>query len=309
MNRFPIEVRSYPAGTTSTAPDGYRRVVGDSDHRWTILHHHFPGLRRFLTSSSLLINAYPAALGLAGRMPLVPHALHRPTFVRGLASAVQEARPVVLAAQPLAGADHLLFAADAERELPSEILWVTGGYPLPRSLEAVVRRRLAERESRLSVLFSYGVAEVGHTCFAADRRDAAGRPIYRCLIPGLQVDSVEERSAGVGEESYLVHPNGRRANTGDRLEAVADGWRIHSGPKRLAPQVQAELERWDEARWRRRTGYLRFAGSASHRTHFQLRDTIEMAVDRNEVTYHDFADRYGGTFQVKPRWTADRATT
>lgn len=309
MTRFPIEIRSYPAGTTSYEPDGFRRIVADTDNRWSAMTKAFPQLGRFLTSSSLLIQAYPAALGISGLMPVVPHALHRPTFVRAIGSAVQEARPVVLAAQPLAGADRLLVAVDDGLEFPSEILWATGGYPLPRSLEGIVRQRLADRGCTLTILHCYGVGEIGHTCFAAIERDEAGDPIFRRLLPGLRIVDQPLTSDGESIQSVLVREDGRRAATGDRWRRLDDGWRLTCGPQRLDPDIEALLESWGEEEWLRRTGYLHVAETPSRKTYFQLRDTTEVSIGRCEMHYHDFAGRFGGTLDVKPTWGTGRKKT
>ncbi|MEI8022434.1 MAG: hypothetical protein WCH39_29765, partial [Schlesneria sp.] len=65
---------------------------------------------------------------------------------------------VLLTAQPLVGADLLLRATQERIELPKKILWGTGGYYLPVSLENYVRHHLGEYGIEVRFVYSYGMA-------------------------------------------------------------------------------------------------------------------------------------------------------
>ena len=130
---------SYPAGSTSWEP--YRfRVVGVQSADWVgHLLTCFPVVAEFFGSQSLVLSAYPATLGLSGFSPSVDSYLHPPTFFSALQLAAMENRNLLLAAQPLIGADLLYRATREGFPLPKRILWGIGGYYTPVSLEKFIR--------------------------------------------------------------------------------------------------------------------------------------------------------------------------
>lgn len=285
---------SYAAGSTSLEPDGYR-LIGQSDgQRLAQLKQIFPCLSGLIAPQSLIINAYPAALGLQGFAPLVDTYLHAPTLIRSLRLAAREFRAVVFAAQPLVGADLLIKAINAGFELPTKMLWATGGYFFPQSLEDFIVGRLAEVGCETQILHCYGVAEIGHTCFAATQRFDSGLPMYRKVVPQVEVE--------VSPAGFLaLSIQGRRIVTSDHIEQVGDHWLIRNGASRLSPSVSSLLESWTNEDWNRRTGYLR---STETGFAFQLREETENQDPAEEHRYHQFWDRFGGSVQSKPKWNA-----
>jgi hypothetical protein len=284
---------SFAAGSTSLDPYGYRILDVEDGNRLSELTTAFPSLIEYLNAESLVISAYPAALGIHGFAPFVDTYLHPPTFIRAMRLASLEQRRVVLASQPLTGAELLLRMLDSGFELPAKMLWAVGGYFLPKSLEKFMRERLAIQGCRITVLQCYGIAEIGHTCFAALDRDASGSPKYRLVAGDVGIRTVPET------EELILHREGREVNTQDRIFRMEDFWKIENDPKRLSAKVREELESWTENEWQRRTGYLR---SEKGNLSVQLRESAEQ-LEANEVAYFRFWERFGGSPQTKPLWS------
>lgn len=291
---FPVQQRSYPAGASSTDPDRSRFVEIGRSARLMQLANVFPELREYITSSSEIINAYPATLGLVGIAPLTDSYLHSPTFISAFRSAEQEARPVILAAQPLVGASLIHELCRSGFRIPSQILWGVGGYLMPLSLESFVKAILKSKGSEIKFLYSYGVAEIGHTCFAATDRAETGQPRYRKVAPSVTADAV-----GDDNQLRLTSANGREVLTGDHASTSDDIWTLRSGIDRAHPKVLEELESWNHDDWSRRTGYLHATAS---QTFIQLRCEIDSMVGSSEVEFYEFWRLYGGSFTTKPIW-------
>ena len=287
-------IYSYAAGSTSSDPDGYRRVETTSPSRLPQLLATFAPLRSWIHSQSLIISAYPASLGLTGSAPLVDTYLHPPAFLRACHLAQRERRDVVFASQPLFGAQLIGQLCDAAADVPSRMLWAVGGYPLPQSLEAFIRRRLEVRGCELKVLQAYGVAEIGHTCFAAIERSAAGWPLYRQVAQEVSAEIV-----GRDHRLKLTAASGRSIVTGDRAERIDDHWRLTNGTDRVDPIILRQLDSWTDDHWKRRTGYLH---ATEDHAAFQLRPDHEPSGDQAETPFHEFWSRHGGWWTCKPRW-------
>ena len=283
---------SYAAGSTSLDPDGYRLIGETDDQRLTQLKAVFPHLDRILSAESLFVSAYPAALGLQGVAPFVDTYLHPPTFIRAIRLAARDSRTVFLAAQPLIGADLLMRVLRHGFELPREVLWANGGYYFPRSLEYCVREQLRSVGCHLEVLHCYGAAEIGHTCFAAIDRFESGFPRYRKIA-----DHVEMAVSKSGR--MVLKSSERQVITEDCVENVGDHLLIRNGSARLCAEVLSELESWKSAQWSRRTGYLRASATGSI---FQLREWVETQQSTDELRYHEFWQKFGGSPQSKPQW-------
>ncbi len=284
---------SYAGGSTSLDPNGFR-VIGRGDHsRILELLTAFPSLGEILNDHCMIISAYPAALGIQASVPFVDTYLHTPTLIRSLRLAAQQGRNVVFAAQPLAGADLLLKMLRSPFDMPRRMLWAAGGYYFPASLLEYMQYQLAARGCELRVLFCYGIAEVGHTCFAATQRDEKGEPLYR-LVAGDVVATVESET-----KRLVLSREGRAVCTGDYAHRVGETWRILNSPERVSPQVRSEIESWHGHQWASRTGYLRYqSGSFT----FQLREGHSTKEDRESLSFHRFWERYGGSLQSKPTW-------
>ena len=291
-NSLPARPLSYPAG--ASAWDPYRfRVVGSESPNWrSRLIGCFPAVAEFFGPQSLVISAYPATLGLTGFCPSVETFLHPATFFSALQLAALEDRPVLLAAQPLIGADLLYRAIQEHLPLPRKILWGTGGYETPVSLEHFVRSRLRDCGVEIRCLYSYGMAEVGHSLLCAMERTSSGSPAYRQIADDIQVQTDES------SQLVIVDRNGRPFPTGDFAEQHDGSWSIRSSPHRLDPRVKAMLESWGDREWSRRTGYL---SASDRRVKFQLRERVRKQ-EANELCYHLFWHRFGGAITMKPKW-------
>lgn len=293
---------SYAAGSTSLDPDGYR-LIGQADgKRLGELVSVFPSLATHIDPESLIINAYPAALGLQGFAPLVDTYLHPPTFIRAMRLAARQMRTVVLAAQPLVGADLLIRFARTGFEMPDQLLWATGGYYLPASLQKTVSEMLKQLGCDLRVMHCYGVAEVGHTCFAAIDRFPCGLPRYR-LVAGHVNASVDS------QQRLVLASRDRTLVTEDHATESQQHWKIRSGPSRMSAGILQTLESWTPDQWMRRTGYL---SADSDSSWLQLREWIQPEqghgpVNRvhrqREIGFHRFWERFGGSLHAKPKWS------
>jgi hypothetical protein len=294
---------SYAAGSTSLDPDGYR-LIGQADgKRLGELVSVFPCLADHIDPESLIINAYPAALGLQGFAPLVDTYLHPPTFIRSMRLAARQLRTVIFAAQPLVGADLLMQFARTGFEVPDQLLWATGGYYLPRSLQQTVSNLLKRLGCDLRVMHCYGVAEVGHTCFAAVDRFSCGLPRYRLVAGHVE--------ASVNANQQLVLASRHRTIVTEDYAAKAQRyWKIRSGPSRMSPEISRVLESWTADQWLRRTGYL---AADANETFLQLRqwvqpeqtaDPLDCVHQNTEIGFHRFWERFGGSLHAKPKWRA-----
>ncbi|MCM2374127.1 hypothetical protein [Aporhodopirellula aestuarii] len=287
---------SYAAGSSSLTPDGFR-ILGESDRqRLQQLTGAFPSLLGWLNPDSLIISAYPASLGLQGMAPFVDTYLHPPTFIRAMRLAALDMRPVVMAAQPLLGAEMILQTIAAGLEMPKAVLWAVGGYYLPHSLESFIAEELAECGCDLEVLHCYGVAEIGHTCFAAMNRFESGEPRYQ-LIADDVFTSIER-----GSGRLQLRREDRVLTTEDLAEVVDGDWKIRNGSERMCPEVFRDLESWSPSAWRRRTGYLH---ADARRTVYQLRESVDPNASTQEIRYHRFWEQFGGSVQCKPQWHRD----
>jgi len=285
---------AYAAGSTSLDPRGYRRIDMLMPRRFDRLLESFPEVRNYLNSESLIVSAYPAALGLAGIAPFVDTYLHPPTLFRSLRLAHIEKRPVLFASQPLAGADLLQRHCARNLELPSKILWANGGYVMPESLEDYVGRMLAQRGCKLQCLYSYGVAEIAHTCFAAMSRFDCGLPRFKEVATDVTA-TIDATTCELSLASIE-----RTIATGDSATIVNGDWKIQSSAQRLAPTILAELESWTDKEWKRRTGYLE---ATPDRILFQLRADVRDVECEFELPFHEFWSRNDGSFACKPNWS------
>ena len=320
---------SYAAGSTSLAPHGYRTIVPGEASRLNQLTETFPSLRRWIHDQTMVISAYPASLSLTGAGPFVDTYLHPPTFTRACLLASEQSRMAIFASQPLAGAELINQHAVAKLPMPHEILWAVGGYALPMSLEHFVRRRLENLNCRLTVLQSYGVAEVGHTCFASMQRAKDGSPLYRQVAPNVSAtieednqrlrlsnkdgvsiltDDIAERVPPVprppatipdrGNDNLAIGEDG--TDDGAHHPAALPGanvWRLRPGVSRLHPAVWQDLESWTDQQWQRRSGYLSFDGQS---THYQLRPGVHRSANPCELDAYDYWRCHGGSWTTKP---------
>ncbi len=273
-------------------PARVSRFSSDDSQKFAAIRREFPRAGELLQPHSVCISAYPAALGIRGFDAFIDSYLHPPTVIRGFRLAMLHQRPVVFASQPLAGADLLLQVMRANQQMPRRLLWAVGGYYLPMSLERFLRTELNRFGCQLDILHCYGVAEIGHTCFAAYERTVSGHPIYR------QVDASVEASQDHSTGRLRLCRAGRCLLTEDNVEGHAGSWLIRSGASRLHPAIFRRLESWSDAQWSRRTGYL---ASRDQHLKLQLRDGVQPHT-HHEIRLHRFWEQYGGSWLTKPQW-------
>ncbi|MCC9644013.1 hypothetical protein LOC71_17150 [Rhodopirellula sp. JC740] len=307
------KVLSYSAGSTSLDPYKFR-VINDQQPSGKMqrLAMVFPELASFFgdPSQSLVIDAYPAALGGMESMTRVITYLHPPTCVRALRLAAAEKRRVVFIGQPLAGADLLLHAMETEMQWPTEVLWATGGYPMPTSLQQCVKDWLADRGCELSVLKAYGVAELDHTLLASMEEDIELQPIYQLIDERLQLDQ--------STNATTMRFNGQVVANPDRIEKTETGYRIQGDPSRYNHGVLRWLEQWQPSDWKRCTGYFaerdgevilqrRLVRSVAvpgvvNRMSFEAMASLPRGTKCQPVCHFEFMADHGMSWLEKPKW-------
>lgn len=286
---------SFSAGSESLDSNKFRIIEEQASDRLEGIVKLFPELKQFLGDSSLIVSAYPAALGLKGYAPLVDTYLHLPHLIRAFRLAAQENRNVFFVAQPLAGAELLFQCAKNGQCLPQRMLFASGGYYFPSSLERFLKQFALDRGCRIEFLYSYGAAEIGHTCFAATSRGNDNTPDYRQIAKQLEIE-VDEHSG----EMCLGNRNGKRVRTGDFASVEHGIWKIKPGDSRISSSVLNELERWTDSDWTRKTGYL---NKSDNGLEYQLRRDNRVSAKNNEIEYYEFTRTYGCSLLDKPRWS------
>lgn len=282
---------SFAAGSRSRDPHGYRVSEDFSGDRFAQLKRRLPALQELADSHPIIINAYPADLGIASLGTYIDTYLHPITFVRGCRLAAIEKRPVLFVAQPVVGVEFLLSLLEEGFEIPENIAWISGGYYFPRSLESFARKVMKQSGCSLSIIQSYGVAEVGHTCFAALRRTGAGQPMYQLVTDDVKVILNEAGELSLAKGKVLVE-------TGEKAKFEEGYWTITNSPSRLSAHVKASLEGLSPTQWLRLTGRTNWR---NNELVFQLRQGLE-AGEKNECAYFEFWDQFGGGPTYKPSW-------
>lgn len=290
------DVISYSAGSTQTGPAGFRKLrsrpglLPAALARW-------PELAEVLAGAPpLIINAYPASIGIAGGGISIDTYLSPRVLARALQLAARTERPAVLCGQPLFVADALRKHLDANYPLPRTLWIMVGGYALPASLERTLTEWMVDTQvERLLFLQGYGVAEVDAGCMMGRERDAEDRLIYH---PRPDVDVELD-----GEEILLSlrGPEGERIvdrwRSGDSGARSGEGWVLWNH-RRYHPRVEATLESWSPADWTRRTGYVRREGE---RLWLQLREG-QTPTHADELDFWDFGRAHGFAWLDKPYW-------
>jgi hypothetical protein len=303
------KIYSYAAGSSSMDPEGFRVVNNADGSRIGEVCQLFPQLARFFCDRTMIVVAYPATLGLTSPGVLIDTYVHPPTFIRSLHLAAIEERPVVVVAQPLVGADFILRAIRQRIPLPNRMLWASGGYFLPESLERFVRDRLRQEGCELEVLHCYGTAEVGHSLFAAVDRLASGRPHY-CKAAAHVATMFNEKNNRLTAITAVASQE-----LEDEVRVEQDGFDIIPHPSRLSPSVFQTLESWKALQWSRWTG---FVADVSGELTVQCRQWVSPDEETpepkyrepkyREIEYHEFFARHGGSSLAKPPW-GDQAST
>jgi hypothetical protein len=316
------KILSYSAGSTSLDPYKFRVIdSGQPAEKMQRLVSTFPTLQPFFAdpSQSLVVDAYPASLGGMESLTRVITYLHPPTCIRALRLAAAEKRRVVFVAQPLAGADLLIQALGTQMDWPAELLWATGGYPLPASLQRSVEEWLTERGCRLSVLQAYGVAELDHTLLASMDRDQESRPVYKLIDPRLELNEERNRDEEVTRASDRIRFAGEELENHDCIESHAAGYHIHGNPSLYCEEALNWLEQWQPEDWINHTGYWREGGRVIKIQQRVGRSTSESSVNHlswsamtalptgvhcQSVDHYEFMSQNGMSWMEKPKWSS-----
>ncbi len=294
----PGSVISYSAGSNQFDPDGYRilrfgtSVLDTVARRWPQL------LAPLGVRLPMLINLYPAPTGPFEAGVLVDTYLSVRTACRALRLAATEGMAVILVGQPLLLTEALLRYARGGWGWPTGVVLATGGYPMPRSLEAFIRSIVCTKVGKMPILFLFGAAEVDAGCLVGVERAGSGEVLYHVRGPDVvvEMDGDALLLSVLGPDGTLATPPFR---TGDRVTPHGDGF-IITNPRRFSSDVLAELELWSEPEWSRRTGYLDREAAGGFVA--QLRAGIAQPAP-DEMEYYDFARRTELDWARKPRWS------
>lgn len=294
------DVISYSAGSRQDGPDGFR-VTGAPNSTLSLWAERWPHLVDALSGVvSLLIHAYPAAMPHFEFGASVDTYVSARTASRALRLAVRDRLPVILSAQPLFAAEVLIRHVNSGHALPACVILITGGYPLPNSLERALQDVVGPA-TQLYIVQAYGVAEVDSALFYACDRELSGRPRY--FTRGDEIDyRIDDGELSVRINAGPGLPAGPYHRTGDFASESGDALLIRNSEESARSEMLALLERWSIAEWRDRTGYL---GCESGSTLFQLREGVAPSRD-GELDFWSFGARFGFSWLDKPRWGAAR---
>ncbi len=284
----PGDILSYSAGTTSSAVSHFRVInsVDQSAKYQSIVD--TLGIQKGVLP--FVINAYPAALGSVPFGVMIDSYLSMSVIHRSLRLCAQQRGVAIIIAQPLFALHIMEQCRQSAIELPMSISFVLPGYYCPVSLENYLLQLTRECRSAATVLHAYGVAELDAAILVGKRLDDG-------VIAYQQVSSICELESTDGvlhirRDQTLITP-------GDRAFHRSGYWIIEQDPQRLHASVRQELDQWDEAQWRRRTGYLLRNGSSML---FQLRSPFA-ATQSNEMEHFEFARRSLMAWNSKPDWS------
>ncbi|MGH8493916.1 MAG: hypothetical protein ACRERR_12560 [Moraxellaceae bacterium] len=294
----PGEMLSYSAGSTQTGPDGFRKVNRAGLPLLGLLRSLFPQVHApFGERLPLVLNAYPASVGFPNDGLLVDCYLSFRTASRALQLAARENMPVLILGQSLFVAELLQRHRAQGFAWPDAIIALVGGYHTPLSLEQVLKSCLAPLQVSLSFVHGYGAAEVEAGMLFANERNALGQLRYYPRGADICISAPEGRLhlALQDAHGHLLAPP---FDSGDHAHAEGDAWIIENAGSRLSPLVLATLERWTEADWARRTGYVK---RIDQELIMQLREGIEPA-GPHELSFYGYAERFGMAWLEKPKW-------
>jgi hypothetical protein len=292
----PGDILSYSSGSHDRGPYGFRTLHRGGNLR-ALLENKWPNLfDGFGDRLPLVINAYPAAIGTFEFGVSVDSYLSLSTGSRALHLAHLEKMPVLLLGQPLYIADLVCRHLQRSALMPDTLLIATGGYVMPRALEATLRQVCSTHAERLSIVHGYGVAEVDAACLLAKDRTEHGHLIYVPRNERVEVtfdaDGQLLLSLRDAEGGYVQ----KEFPTGDSGKPHGDGYVIWNH-ERLHPNVLKILESWKPEDWERRTGYLYYG----REVRFQLRKGEEPRA-AIECEFHEYEKRYGQYWLFKPQW-------
>lgn len=253
---------------------------------WRLLSQKIGGLIGL--QSAILIHAYPVPVNGSFGATIITYADPEQT-IKALRFSEQSHTFTILTGMPLLLAEALLRST----ALPKRMLMITGGYPMPFSLEKFLVDYCSQMECQLDVMHAYGVAEIDAGLFFAFERNKNGELIY------YPRDDIEYSISDSGSLSVRVKLDGKwskQEQTGDFAERHDDGILIKN-PQRLSKKVELALA---EADWKRKTGYVALDETGALR--WQLRrDTGVQA--SCEMEHFDFMRSFGMRWISKPNWS------
>jgi hypothetical protein len=291
----PGDVLSYSSGRQDQGPYGFR-VLRKGGTVMPLLARRWPGvLASFGGRTPIVINAYPATLGVFEFGVMVDSYMSLATGSRAMHLAALEKMPVMLLGQPCFVADLMYRHLAKNPVMPDTLIIGTGGYVMPRSLQNSLEELCRAQVQSMHVVQGYGVAEVDSSCMLAVTRDADGNLVYYPR-DDVRVDLDGERLllSLRGPDGDLVMD---RFDGGDSARATPDGGYLIWNHERLHPHVLRILESWSPRDWERRTGYLYYG----REIRFQLRKGFEPEIAL-EAEFHDYMKRYGQQWLFKPEW-------
>lgn len=289
------DILSYSAGSQQTGPEGYRKqsvasaIFAETKKRW-------PGMMAKLGDKApVVINAYPAFMGIIPEGITVDTYLNPRTFSRALYLAAKEETAAIIIGQPLYVAQLLYQHLDAAYPLPQRMhLWI-GGYPLPQSLHRALTNLFQDRLDVFQIIEYFGSAEITAGAMMARDRDIFDRPIFHArkdVAVGLDEDMLMlalTDSSGQNTTPFVA--------TGDKAQQVGRGYLIWNHD-RFSPAILDLLECWDDADWQRCTGYVT---KDDGNLWIQTREG-QTPRGNSEIAFHDFAAHFEFSWLKKPDW-------
>lgn len=282
---------SYSTGTTYLSPWRFR-VVKDVDWVGHVLRA-FPELGPLLQGvPPMIINGYPASLGVFSSGVFLDTYLRAINLARGISLATELHAPVVFLAQPLVAASMLLQANKLVRWGLRHLILAVGGYNCPSSLEAFLIACGNRLSDKTIVVHAYGVAEADYACLVGIARNSSNHVIYKHVTSDFAID------IGHGVLRLIHNRSGSVIETDDFAEYVDGGVVIRNSGQRLHSEILRDLSSWTHDQWNRRTGYLHFTSSG---VTYQLREH-QSPRSNDEMDHYDFCRSYGMSFAEKPKW-------
>lgn len=290
MTRLPdCDVLSFSSGTDSEDPFRYR-IVRPVRGLLPAVSIHAPGLvRRLHERPPLVIQAYPATLGLSGLGPLVDTYLNPHTACRALDLAVACGRDALVCATPLMAAHILRVHIQRQAALPGNIILALGGYPLPLSLERALRSWCGSSGAEVSIVQFYGQSEIDSALLFSLKRDQDGNALYHPR-EGVRIHQADGAT--------VIELEGSAFEADDEFSHSPGGWIVRN-TMRWRREALDTIEQWSERQWRRRTGYMAREVQVPWRC--QLREG-ECAESEDEIGHFAFCERYGMAWYRKPAW-------
>jgi hypothetical protein len=237
------DVLSYSAGTKQTGPDGYRVIQTGRGVLARTLMVREPQLIMHYQGCPIRINAYPAP---AGDFPFgitVDTYMSKNTALRALKLAAREGKGIILSGQPLFLA-HILMDCDVNLR---SLLIISGGYPMPKSLETFIRSR--QIAPVIDFLYLFGVAELDAGMLYATQWTSDNALKYRLRGEDVGFKEVD------GTIRIQLNATGQVTDGSDQIQLI-DSESCEVFPKRVAPGVRNTLESWGTEEWHQFSGYI-----------------------------------------------------